>query len=66
VIAQYLDWQETIRNNGGPSVLNPAVRPPTPTNPTSPQVIIPEPSSVLIAMGLIGFVAWRSRGESRS
>lgn len=64
VIAQYLDWDEIIRNDGGTTPLNPAVRPPVPTGPTVPQVIVPEPSSVLVAVALIGFAVWSRRQSS--
>ncbi|MBI1322970.1 hypothetical protein GC170_07265 [bacterium] len=56
-ISQLLDYDTTIRNSGNPSGLNPAG---TPSN-TNPQVVIPEPSSILIAVGLVGFVAWNRR-----
>lgn len=56
-IAQLMDWDSTIRNSGTPSNPRPAVNPPS----TNPQVVIPEPSSILIALGLLGFVAWNRR-----
>lgn len=56
-ISQLLDFDTTIRNSGNPSGLNPAG---TPSN-TNPQVVIPEPSSILIAVGLVGYVAWNRR-----
>lgn len=60
-IAQLLDYDTTIRNTGGPSGLNPAGKPSV----TNPQVVIPEPSSIFIAVGLVGFVAWNRRNRIR-
>lgn len=56
-ISQLLDYDTTIRNEGTPSGLNPAGKPSNP----NPQVVIPEPSTILIAIGLVGFVAWSRR-----
>lgn len=56
-ISQLLDYDTTIRDSGNPSGPKPAG---TPSN-TNPQVVIPEPSSILIAVGLVGFVAWNRR-----
>jgi hypothetical protein len=56
-IAQLLDWDTVIRANSVPSG-------PRPAN-TNPQVVIPEPSSILIGLGLMGFAAWH-RARSRT
>lgn len=56
-IAQLLDWDTVIRANSVP------VRP-RPANP-NPQVVIPEPSSFIIGLGLMGFAAWH-RARSRA
>ncbi len=58
-IAQLLDWDTVIRQTASPTGPRPAT--------TNPQVVIPEPSSVLIGLGLIGFAAWhRARLRSQA
>jgi len=59
-IAQLMDWDGLIRSSTLPVVIKPATNNVRPTN---PQVVIPEPSSILIGLGLIGFAAWSRRSR---
>jgi len=56
-IAQLLDWDTVIRTNSDSSGPRPAI--------TNPQVVIPEPSSIIIGLSLVGFAAWH-RARSRA
>lgn len=59
-IAQLLDWDTSIRDVIVPQQVNPAK---VPSN-TNPQVIVPEPTSLMIGLGMVGYVVWR-RSKSR-
>lgn len=57
LIAQLMDWDDTIRPSGNPSGPRP------PGNPTNPQVVVPEPSTILISLSGIVFVIWQRRSR---
>lgn len=66
LMAQMLDWNTYFSQNPTTSPIIPAVKPATNNgNGTSPQVIVPEPSSIMLALGLTGFGIWTYRKRSK-
>lgn len=66
MIAQMLDWNTYFSQ---PSSTTPIVIPsvnPASNNPTSPQVIVPEPSTILISLLMVGFGGFHYLKKSRS
>jgi hypothetical protein len=68
-IAQMMDWETYFKNTPSPSSISSALKGPTvvpPASPLNPQIIIPEPSSVLIGLSMIGIAYWASRKSAKS
>lgn len=65
MIAQMMDWNTYFSQNPTTPTIIPAVKPAT-NNPTNPQILVPEPSTLLISLALAGFGAWKLRRKSGS
>ena len=60
-IAQMMDWETYFKNTPSPAVINPATNGPRVIPSVNPQVVVPEPSSVMIGLSMIGIAFWARR-----
>jgi hypothetical protein len=64
-IAQMMDWDTYFKNTPSPAI-TPATNGPRVFPPANPQVIVPEPSSVMIGLSMIGMAFWARRKSAQA